>query len=297
MSSCICFSNFVLDNFCFSFQFLYRRNRPELFCKKGVDKNFTKFTEFCKIYKNTFFIKHLQWFLLYLTVISYKDSLFYWMAFVLACTDSAVQHCIVQIRFSVCAKFLILINLSITNQNEPKNNSPWTSYFQYQFNWKSSHQRWSIKKLFLKLCEIFKNTFFYRTQSVAASELREKKSEHASVTSFFASMFGYIDSSGKEAVVRKCSVKKVLRNFTKSTGKHLWQWLFFNKVACLRPATLLKKSLWHRCFPVNFAKFLRTFFYGPPPVAACSGNHNHFHILQFIYNFYCRPSWTWEIIL
>ena len=26
------------------------------------------------------------------------------------------------------------------------------------------------------------------------------------------------------------------------------------------PATLLKKSLWYRCFPVNFAKFLRTPF-------------------------------------
>ena len=26
----------------------------------------------------------------------------------------------------------------------------------------------------------------------------------------------------------------------------------------LRSATLLKKKLWHRCFPVNFAKFLRT---------------------------------------
>ena len=25
-----------------------------------------------------------------------------------------------------------------------------------------------------------------------------------------------------------------------------------------RPATLLKKKLWHSCFPVNFAKFLRT---------------------------------------
>ena len=25
-------------------------------------------------------------------------------------------------------------------------------------------------------------------------------------------------------------------------------------------ATLLKKRLWHRCFPVNFAKFLRTLF-------------------------------------
>ena len=27
-----------------------------------------------------------------------------------------------------------------------------------------------------------------------------------------------------------------------------------------RPATLLKKRLWHRCFPMNFAKFLRTPF-------------------------------------
>ena len=47
-----------------------------------------------------------------------------------------------------------------------------------------------------------------------------------------------------EAVVQRCSVKKVfckdgvLRNF----------------------ATLLKERLWHSCFPVNFAKFLRTLF-------------------------------------
>ena len=32
----------------------------------------------------------------------------------------------------------------------------------------------------------------------------------------------------------------------------------FNKVAGLRPATLLKKRLWRKCFSVNFAKFLRT---------------------------------------
>ena len=32
----------------------------------------------------------------------------------------------------------------------------------------------------------------------------------------------------------------------------------FNKVAGLKPETLLKKSLQHRCFPVEFAKFLRT---------------------------------------
>ena len=31
----------------------------------------------------------------------------------------------------------------------------------------------------------------------------------------------------------------------------------FDKVAGLRPATLLKKCLLHRCFPVNFDKSLR----------------------------------------
>ena len=49
-----------------------------------------------------------------------------------------------------------------------------------------------------------------------------------------------------EAVVRRCSVTKVvLRNFAKFTGKQL------------SPATLLKKKLWHRHFPVNFTKFVR----------------------------------------
>ena len=58
---------------------------------------------------------------------------------------------------------------------------------------------------------------------------------------------------------RKCSGKKgILRNLAKSTGKHLCQRMFLNKVAGLRPATLLKNNLWHRCFPVNFVKFLRT---------------------------------------
>ena len=54
--------------------------------------------------------------------------------------------------------------------------------------------------------------------------------------------------------------KGALKNFAKFIGKHLYQGLFFNKVAGLRPATLLKKRLWHRCFPVNSVKFLRTPF-------------------------------------
>ena len=54
--------------------------------------------------------------------------------------------------------------------------------------------------------------------------------------------------------------KSVLRNFAKFTGEHLCQGLFFSKVAGLRTAILLKRRPWHRCFPVKFAKFLRTSF-------------------------------------
>ena len=36
---------------------------------------------------------------------------------------------------------------------------------------------------------------------------------------------------------------------------------FCNEGAVIWPATLLKKRLWHRCFPMNFAKFSKTVFY------------------------------------
>ena len=54
----------------------------------------------------------------------------------------------------------------------------------------------------------------------------------------------------------------ILRNFVKFTGKHLWQGLFFNKAVGLGPeaCNLFKKRPCHRCFPLNFAEFLRTPF-------------------------------------
>ena len=54
--------------------------------------------------------------------------------------------------------------------------------------------------------------------------------------------------------------KDVLKNFAKFTEKHLCQSPFFNKIADLRPASLLKKRLWHKYFPVNFAKFSKPSF-------------------------------------
>ena len=55
--------------------------------------------------------------------------------------------------------------------------------------------------------------------------------------------------------------KGVLKNFANLTGKHLRESLFFNKVPGLRTKTLLEKRLWHRCFPVKFARFFKNTFF------------------------------------
>ena len=83
---------------------------------------------------------------------------------------------------------------------------------------------------------------------------------------FFVQIWLAIQSSVIDSTFRssrrRCSVRNgVLRSITKFTGKHLYQSLFLMKLQAwgLRSATLLKKRLWHRCFPVNFAKFLTPF--------------------------------------
>ena len=59
---------------------------------------------------------------------------------------------------------------------------------------------------------------------------------------------------------RRCFVKNVFLEMSQNLQKNICARVFFNKVAGLRPATLFKKRLWHKCFPGNFAKFLRTPF-------------------------------------
>ena len=81
--------------------------------------------------------------------------------------------------------------------------------------------------------------------------------------------------------------KGVLRNFTKFTGKHLCQSLFFNKVAVLSTSTLLKKRPWHSCFPVNFEKFLRTPF--------LTKHLRWLHLkMRFFTSFHCTKKWSFR---
>ena len=70
---------------------------------------------------------------------------------------------------------------------------------------------------------------------------------------------------GQEVAIRKQPPevfykKRCSEKFRKIYRKTLVPECLFNKVVGLRPATLLRKSLRHRCFPVNFTKFLRTTF-------------------------------------
>ena len=75
---------------------------------------------------------------------------------------------------------------------------------------------------------------------------------------------------------QRCSVRKgVLKNFAKFTEKHLFQVLFYEKVAGPESATLLKKRLWYMSFPMNFAKFPRTPFH-TTPLNECFSTIQHF---------------------
>ena len=80
---------------------------------------------------------------------------------------------------------------------------------------------------------------------------------------------------------RSCSVKKVFLEVSRNSQENTCPESLFNKVnnnKGLRPATLLKKRLFHRCFPVNFAKFLRT-----PFLQNTSGR-----LLLYIHKFWLR---------
>ena len=79
------------------------------------------------------------------------------------------------------------------------------------------------------------------------SSLYQNNSDHSGASSLF-----------KSSRPKMLCKKGVLEIFVKLTGKNLCRIFYF---CSLRPAMLLKKKLRHRCFPVNFSKFLKTHFF------------------------------------
>ena len=64
-----------------------------------------------------------------------------------------------------------------------------------------------------------------------------------------------------EAVIQRCYVKKVFLEISQTSQENTCARVSFLIKWQAAPATLLKNRPWHRCFSVNFAKFLRTPFF------------------------------------
>ena len=92
------------------------------------------------------------------------------------------------------------------------------------------------------------------------------------------------------------SKKRVLKKFHKIHLKTPMLESYFSRVSGLRAATLLKKRFQHRCFQVNFMKFLRTPFLQNTSVI-CLTVSFHKEVLYICSNLLLLEKWTKFTIL
>ena len=92
------------------------------------------------------------------------------------------------------------------------------------------------------------------------------------------------------------SKKGVLKKFRKIHLKTHVLESYFNRVSGLRVVTLLKKRLQHRCFQINFMKFLRTPFLQNTSVI-CLTVSFHKEVLYICSNLLLLEKWTKFTIL
>ena len=74
---------------------------------------------------------------------------------------------------------------------------------------------------------------------------------------------------------QRCSLKKLFLEISQNPQENTCardSFLIKLQASGLRPANLLKKRLWHCCFPVYFVKFLRTLFFKEHPWMTASNS-------------------------
>ena len=90
-----------------------------------------------------------------------------------------------------------------------------------------------------------------------------------SLSLYFFTIGNYNKKIPQEAVAQRCSVKRVILEIVQNSQENTCARVSFS-IKLQTPATLLKRRLWHRCLPANFAKLLRTFFFHRSPTVAAS---------------------------
>ena len=190
--------------YCSSSEAYWQKQPPEVFYKKGIVTNFSKFTR-----------KHL-------------------------CQEEA---CVLKRHY--CRFFPV---------NFPK--FVGTLFLQNTFG---------QLLLYLEPCQISVIEVFHRNSKSLTVFAKKKTSymfegsNHALLAVSFSCIVNKITWRYSSSYSQMFLKTGVLKNFANFTGKQLRYNFYLIKLKALSPATLLKR-LQHRCFPVNFLKFLRTPF-------------------------------------
>ena len=185
-----------------------------------------------------------------------------------------------------------------------KNSNP-SHFFSAPFSSVSTLDFWQGLTLvfFCKFCEIFKTSFFLQNgyfwifnksrvilRKFSTIEVKQgRKYAFAIVViittekklkalySFYCWLWKVYQekfrSNHLEVFYFPVNFAKFSRKFSNNFQEHLCRSFFFNKVAGLRLATLLKKRLQQGCFSVNFTTFFKNTLFYRTPLMADSGNY------------------------
>ena len=137
------------------------------------------------------------------------------------------------------------------------------------------HKKANKQLLFIKSkknqqqISFFLDTFMKKQKKIIkfffSDALKAIKNEHLNKRLFFRSckyMFAYVHKNYCAFCLLVCFFSAFCAFFlyVGFLCKKMKSPNYLIYITTLRPANLLKKRLWHRCFPVSFVKFLRTPF-------------------------------------
>ena len=114
------------------------------------------------------------------------------------------------------------------------------------------------KRLFIRISQVC-----HRSLAVGRSQqVKEYKHTHTQSHTQRQQQFEENQECQRtEAVVQRCSLKKVFLEISQNSQENTCTRICFLIKETLLKQTLLKRRLRHRCFPVNLVKFLRTAFF------------------------------------
>ena len=178
----------------------------------------------------------------------------------------------------------LLFQVAKTNSFKEKLNLNWNwiilekLYLEKAFKrtyriFSSKHREWLFNLVDLRC------SAYWRAPLKKRRRLSQNKTRKA--TSF---KYLRLNCCNKEAVAQRCSVKKVFLEISQNSQENTCARVSFSIKFQAAPATLLKKRVWYRCFPVNFAKFLINFFYRTP-LGDC-----FYNIIQVIWKYKVSAS-------